>query len=278
MTTSPNAQRRALPRPDPDSLLAALLLAFLTTAGLFYVNILAALVDGLKHALAFSARDAGLVASANVYGAAAGSLIAALVGPRLPWRPTAVAVLLAMTGLDLGSMLLTSPAPLLAVRFLHGLAGGLLVGVGISLIGRTKTPDRGFGVLLFLQFGLGGLGVIVLPRLIGLFGIKALFIALIAMSLATLAMVPFIPIARRGPADVEALLADLADAPPHHVVHELGVETGAFRQRPQHVCRQVRRVHPGQRAVPLAQWRAHGLHDHCIAHVCLLSPSDVTRQ
>jgi len=200
MTTSPNAQRRALPRPDPDSLLAALLLAFLTTAGLFYVNILAALVDGLKHALAFSARDAGLVASANVYGAAAGSLIAALVGPRLPWRPTAVAVLLAMTGLDLGSMLLTSPAPLLAVRFLHGLAGGLLVGVGISLIGRTKTPDRGFGVLLFLQFGLGGLGVIVLPRLIGLFGIKALFIALIAMSLATLAMVPFIPIARRGPA------------------------------------------------------------------------------
>jgi MFS family permease len=196
-----------LGKPDPDSVAAAILLAFLTTAGLFYVNILAALVDGLKHALAFSARDAGLVASANVYGAAAGSLVAALIGPRLPWRPTAIAVLLLMTGLDLGSMLLAAPAPLLAVRFAHGLAGGLLVGVGISLISRTKTPDRGFGVLLFLQFGLGGLGVIVLPRLIGAFGIKALFFALIAMSLTTLAMVPFISIARRDPQTVHAQVA-----------------------------------------------------------------------
>ncbi|HEV2532257.1 MFS transporter [Phenylobacterium sp.] len=199
MTTSAAGAAPRLPKPDPDSLAAAILLAFLTTAGLFYVNILAALVDGLRHALAFSARDAGLIASANVYGAATGSLIAALIGPRLPWRPTAVVVLIVMTALDLGSMLLPTPGALLAVRFAHGLAGGLLVGVGISLIGRTRLPERGFGVLLFLQFGLGGLGVIVLPRLVALFGVKALFFALIAMSLTTLAMVPFISVAARDP-------------------------------------------------------------------------------
>ena len=57
---------------------ARLLLSFLATAGLYYVNIMPALVDGLKVALSFSSRDAGLVGSANVYGAACGAFLIAL--------------------------------------------------------------------------------------------------------------------------------------------------------------------------------------------------------
>lgn len=183
---------RGLPKVPEDSLLASVLLSFLATAGLFYVNIMAALVDGLISGAGLTARQAGLVASANVYGAAIGALAAVFIVRRLPWRPTAVAVLLALVAIDLVSTLIKAPELLIGVRFFHGMIGGLLVGVAFGVIARSATPDRSFGMLLVVQFGLGGLGLMFLPRLVPLFGHGVLFIALAAFSLATLAMVPFL--------------------------------------------------------------------------------------
>jgi len=193
------AARRGLPRVPEESLLASVLLSFLATAGLFYVNIMAALVDGLISGAGLTAKQAGLVASANVYGAALGALAAVFVIRKLPWRPTAVTVLLSLIVVDLGSTLLKAPEVLIATRFLHGLIGGLLVGVAFAVIARTKTPDRTFGMLLVVQFGLGGLGLMFLPRLVPVFGHGVLFVALAAFSLATLAMVPFIGEYRSAP-------------------------------------------------------------------------------
>lgn len=186
------AARRGLPRVPEDSLIASVLLSFLATAGLFYVNIMAALVDGLISGAGLTAKQAGLVASANVYGAAVGALTAVFIIHRLPWRPTAITVLLGLITIDLVSTLLRDPQVLIAVRFLHGLVGGLLVGVAFAVIARTKSPDRTFGMLLVVQFGLGGLGLMFLPRLVPVFGPGVLFVALAAFSLATLAMTPFL--------------------------------------------------------------------------------------
>jgi hypothetical protein len=44
----------------------------------------------------------------------------------------------------------------MAMRFLHGTVGGMLVGVAYSVFARTRTPDRVFGMLLVVQYGLGG--------------------------------------------------------------------------------------------------------------------------
>lgn len=185
-------RRPGLPKVPADSLIASVLLSFLATAGLFYVNIMAALVDGLISGAGLTAKQAGLVASANVYGAAVGALTAVFIIRRLPWRPTAVTVLVCLIAIDLVSTLLRAPEVLIAVRFVHGLVGGLLVGVAFAVIARTKTPDRTFGMLLVVQFGLGGLGLMFLPRLVPLFGPGVLFVALAAFSLATLAMMPFL--------------------------------------------------------------------------------------
>jgi len=181
-----------LPKVPEDSLLASILLSFLATAGLFYVNIMAALVDGLISGAGLSPKDAGLVASANVYGAAVGALAAVFIIRLLPWRPTAVTVLLGLVAIDLVSILIKTPELLMGIRFLHGMIGGLLVGVAFGVIARSATPDRTFGMLLVVQFGLGGLGLMFLPRLVPLFGHGVLFLALAAFTLATLAMVPFL--------------------------------------------------------------------------------------
>jgi len=103
-----------------------------------------------------------------------------------------VVLLCALIAVDLVSLLVRFPTPLMAVRFGHGVIGGMLVGTGFSVIARTRVPDRTFGMLLVVQFGLGGLGVMFLPRLVPLYGTKILFLSLALFSLLTLSMIPFL--------------------------------------------------------------------------------------
>jgi predicted MFS family arabinose efflux permease len=172
---------------------ARVLLAFLATAGFFYVNIMPAVVDGLKQGLGFTNKQAGLVGSCNVYGAACGAFAVAFLVRRIPWRPAARLFLLGLIVMDLISMLVRNPSALMGARFLHGLAGGMLVGLAFSIMARTSAPDRTFGVLLLLQVLAGGLGVMSLPLLVPRFGTGVLFGSLIVFSLVTLSMLRFLP-------------------------------------------------------------------------------------
>ena len=146
----------------------------------------------MKHGLGFTDSQAGNVAAANIYGAALGALVAIFLIKRVSWRYVAFGLLLTLIAIDLASMVIISPVAMIGVRLLHGIAGGLLVGLSYGVIARVKNPDRTFGILLFVQFGLGGLGVMTLPRLVPIYGASVLFIALILFSLATLMMLPFL--------------------------------------------------------------------------------------
>lgn len=183
---------RRWPTAPPDGVLAGIMLSFLATAGLFYVNIMAAIVDGLKNGLGFTDSQAGNVAAANIYGAALGALVAIFLIKRVSWRHVAFGLLLILIAIDFASMVIISPVAMIGVRSLHGIAGGLLVGLSYGVIARVKNPDRTFGILLFVQFGLGGLGVMTLPRLVPIYGASVLFMALILFSLTTLVMLPFL--------------------------------------------------------------------------------------
>lgn len=201
------ATPRRFPRAAPDGLIASVLLAFLATAGLFYVNIMSAIVAGVVDGLGVSEQQAGWVGSANVYGAALGALMAVFIVKRIAWRPAAIVALGSLIAIDLGSTLITSIDVLIGVRFAHGLIGGALVGVAFGVVSRTRSPDRVFGMLLAVQFGLGGLGVMLLPPLAPIYGTQALFYALAAFSAVTLLMVPFLdeyPIDRLQRADSAA--------------------------------------------------------------------------
>jgi len=198
VTAAAGGGGRRFPSAAPDSLVAAALLSFLATAGFFYVNIMAALVAGLVEGLGFSESDAGRVASMNVYGAALGALTAVAIVARVSWRPFAACALLGLIAVDAASIFVTTPHALMAMRFLHGTVGGLLVGVSYGVFTRTKSPDRVFGMLLVVQYGLGGLGIMLLPKLVPLYGHGVLFGALIAFSTVTLLMLPFLDEYPRG--------------------------------------------------------------------------------
>jgi DHA1 family inner membrane transport protein len=182
----------AWPKAAPDGLVAAVLLAFVATAGLFYVNIEAAIVDGLQTALRFSPRDANFTASANVYGAAVGAFSAVFFVRRLHWRRVALVALVLLMTIDLVSSLVRQAPVLMGLRLVDGVIGGFLVGTTFAVIARTKTPDRVFGMLLVLQFGAGGLGLMVLPKLVPTLGAPILFYTLAGFSLLTLILTPFL--------------------------------------------------------------------------------------
>lgn len=184
--------RSRFPVAAPNGEVARVLLAFLATAGLFYVNIMPALVDGLIEGLGFSNREAGFVGSANVYGAAFGAFSAVFLVKHINWRVAAVVLLLGLITVDCISIYLTNANVLIGTRFVHGSIGGLLVGIGFAVMSRTTEVDRTFGYLLTIQFGLGGLGLIYLPGLVPAFGTKALFLSLVAFSFVTLLMLPFL--------------------------------------------------------------------------------------
>lgn len=197
------------PKAAESGLVSGILLSFLATAGLFYVNIMAAIVDGLVSGLGFTDAQAGSIGSANIYGAAFGALAAIFLIKKLAWRPVAVSALILLIAIDLVSTTITQAGPLLMIRLLHGVIGGFLVGLSYAVIARTHNADRTFGILLFVQFGLGGLGVMLLPRLVPLYGTQALFLALALFSLVTLMMVPFL-----GSYNPKSKTADLnVDAP-----------------------------------------------------------------
>src|SRR3546814_17420648 len=143
---------------------------------------MAAIVDGLITGLGFSNAQAGTVGAANIYGASVGSLLAVLLVRRLRWRPALFALLALLLLLDLGSLAIRNPDMLTAMRALHGVVGGMAVGISSAVMARTGSPDRAFGMLLLVQFGLGGLGVMFLPTLLPDQGSGILFLSVVAMN------------------------------------------------------------------------------------------------
>jgi len=176
-----------------ESMRAAIMLAFLTTAGLFYVNLGGAFLSAFVDGLGISRENAGFITSANKYGAAFGALLAALAAKKMHWRKVAYVVLPALIVIDLLSFQITHADTLIAVRFGHGMIGGFLVGIGLALIARTANPDKGYGMLLVVQYGFGSIGIFAVPKLVDSMGHGAAFGALIVFSALTLLMVPFIP-------------------------------------------------------------------------------------
>lgn len=191
--TTHNDRSYTVPKVSRDGTAEAIFLAFLATAGLFYVNLggtfLSAFVDGLG----ISRESAGYITSANKYGAAFGALLATFLVKNLPWRKSAFLTLLALISVDLVSFFLTDVTNLVLVRFTHGSFGGFLVGLGFSIIAKTRSPDRVFGMLVAIQYTFGSVAIFTVPKLVENFGPGAAFGALILFSLITTIMLPFIP-------------------------------------------------------------------------------------
>jgi predicted MFS family arabinose efflux permease len=178
---------------DPDGWTARTFLCFAATAGIVYVNIMPALVDALHAGLGFSVQEAGRIGSANTYGGALGAFTMAFIAPRLRWRRTLVILAVALMAFDAGCLPLRSAMVMMAMRFMHGLVGGAMVGMTFLVIARNQNPRRTFGILMVLQFALAIVSLAVLPALVRSTGIAPLFGLLVGFSALSLVFVLLLP-------------------------------------------------------------------------------------
>ncbi|GAA6154243.1 MFS transporter [Pseudoteredinibacter isoporae] len=188
-----------LSRLSPQSHVSYVLFAWVAMAGLAYINFLPAVVNALAGSIGFTGSEAGQIIALNGYGALAGSTIAIFVVRRIQWRGALLGFLLVLAALDVATVWIIDMHVMLAWRFIAGVLGGLSVGIAFSVLARLNKRDRAFGLLLFIQFGLGSLVIYLLPGLERQFGGYAAFYVMASISLLSLFVLAFLPNVQSDP-------------------------------------------------------------------------------
>jgi predicted MFS family arabinose efflux permease len=168
-------------------------LSLLALAGPLYIDVLPAMIAALSGDVGLTPKQAGAVASVNGYASTASALIAVVLLRRLPWRIAAAALLTVLITCDTASATIRDFHLLIGVRIVHGLAGGLLVGLSYGLIARTASRSEAFGILFVLHFGFAGVGVVLSTALGHYLGAGTIFMVTAAFSLLAMLSVVTLP-------------------------------------------------------------------------------------
>ncbi|MCQ3828592.1 MFS transporter [Microbulbifer elongatus] len=173
--------------------IASIFLAFLSSAGLYYVNIFPVIVDALMAGAGLSAEQAGQITFANTMGAVIGAFTVSWLIRHIPrWKRAAAILLCCSIGMDVLTIQLANLDLLIPLRLVHGILGGALVGLGFAVIARSGIAGRSYSMVLLVQYTGGAIGVGFLPALVAEHGTYVPFFALITFSVITLLMLPLI--------------------------------------------------------------------------------------
>ncbi|QSE93778.1 MFS transporter [Rhodococcus pseudokoreensis] len=94
---------------------------------------------------------------------------------------------------NIGSAYIGEYGTLVAVRFLTSLAGGSLMVLCMSLAAQTRDRNRVYGLWLMGQLCFGAIGLAVLPKFFGTFGIGIAYWVLAILMIVVLPLVRFLP-------------------------------------------------------------------------------------
>ncbi|CAM3543682.1 Major Facilitator Superfamily protein [Vibrio aerogenes CECT 7868] len=183
--------------------LTYLFLAFITMAGLSYINFMPGLVNALAGNIGLNEAEAGQIVALNGYGGLIGSTIAIFLVRRIQWQPAMFLFLVLLAAIDLSTVWVSKLSAstsgvsnytlMLGWRFLAGTFGGLSLGIGFAVLARLNNPDRAFGTLLFIQFSIGSIVMYFLPELEAQLNAYAVFYVMAAFVVLSLAFLPFLP-------------------------------------------------------------------------------------
>lgn len=194
VTASPSAGGASAPH---SALSVYVMVAMVAMAGPLYIDIMPAIIAALRTEYGLSAAQAGYVAASNGYGSTVGALAALFIVPRIPWRALSAALLLALILADSATIGAHGFEPLMILRFVHGVAGGMLVGTTYALLAQMADPRHGFGIVFILHFGFGGIGIMASVYAASLFRQGVVFAVLVAFSVIALFLLMRLPAFRQ---------------------------------------------------------------------------------
>ncbi len=171
---------------EKTPLLQIIINSFVSTTGMGMLTILPMMLGGIVDELLFDRTMIGWIASINIVGIGLGGFISSVYIGR---RPLVQIVRIGLIGLiifELLSTFATTPTPLLLLRFLSGIFGGLVYASALGAFSGLKDPIKAFGIYVVVYCSWSGIGLISLPYILANWGIKGGYILLSAMALVSL--------------------------------------------------------------------------------------------
>ena len=156
--------------------------------------VLPAMVGVLVDEAGLSESFAGWAASVNFFGVSAVAFLLAFQMHRIDLRRMAIITLAIALAADVISAYLAAPtAVFLLIRFITGSANGAAQIAALSAIARLDDAERGFGLLITLQFIIAALGCYILPVYSAELGATGMFLLFAACDLLALLLARHLP-------------------------------------------------------------------------------------
>ncbi len=173
-----------------DGLFTMLLVVITGFVGVAPLAVLPAWVGGMMDHLGLSEQQAGVIASANLFGSAIGMLIVAGLLKHFSLLRLAIMGVGLEVVADLASLFFDAALQLGCLRFAAGIGGGVVTATAISWIAQQPNPERGYGLFMMLQFGVGALILAVLPHFMAVNGVNVIYLVFIAFAFLSLVLSP----------------------------------------------------------------------------------------
>jgi len=153
------------------------------------------IVQGFVSRLGLTEARAGYLASAEMFGIAAATVLSAMFSAKLNWKWLCGAALAILALADLSSAVIHDYPGLVGVRALAGLASGVLISLGYAVVGTGAHPDRNFGLLITFVLVYGALGLWAIPTGLDRIGVPGIMLVLALMPLGGIVLLPSFPAA-----------------------------------------------------------------------------------
>ena len=179
------------------------------TVGPQTVIVLPGFVQGLVEYAGFSDKQAGVIASAELWGMTVSAIAMMFLVARVNWRHAmTISVLLLIFG-----NFLTIPARdfylVCALRFLVGVGGGVIVALSYAIFGLTRKSDRNFGLGIMFVLVYGAVVFPLIPALFSAGGLPALLIFFGGFSVLGLFFVRYMPASGEEHREIDERAVDL---------------------------------------------------------------------
>jgi DHA1 family inner membrane transport protein len=175
---------------DARALSAAIVLG---TLGALTIMIVPGFVSLVAAQAGLDDRQLGFVASWDINATAAAIGVATFIIARFNWRWLALAAIALIVLGNLLTALSHSYLPIITARVCAGIGEGLAIAVSFAALGSARNPDRAFGIYLVVGLTVSAALLAVLPLLVAAVGPSAIFTGLAALTLASAALVMWLP-------------------------------------------------------------------------------------
>ncbi len=151
------------------------------------------IVGALQDGWGYTAEYAGYVTSIDLAGLLAGSVATSLLARRLDWRRYVGGALVLSAAFNSLCAPFHGVVALCCFRLAAGFASGATYASSLTLLSRNAEPARAFSILILLQVLANAIVLALFPFLNARWGPAAIFLAVAAVLLASMAAVPLLP-------------------------------------------------------------------------------------